>query len=260
MINRLLSEQIREASKNFPIVSLMGPRQSGKTTLSRLSFPDYEYISLENPDIRAFADEDPRGFLSRYSSRVILDEVQRVPNLFSYLQGKVDEAGEPGQYVLTGSHNFLLLEKIGQSLAGRVALYKLLPLSIAELKEASQLPACPYEWIFKGAYPRLYERSLPPVAWYPNYITTYLERDVRQIINVSSLSSFQRFLHLCAGRCGQILNYSDIAVDCGISAIRRSRGSRYWKRVSLYFCCGLIFVTLTSVSLNLPSFIFMIRD
>lgn len=217
-IQRNLQNVLKEAAQTMPIISLMGPRQSGKTTLSKMTFSDYTYLSFEDVDIRRFAEQDPRGFLRRYNKHVILDEIQRVPDLFSYLQGVVDEDNIPGQYILTGSQNFLLLENITQSLAGRVALFTLLPLSIQELKQAPfKVNLNLHETLHKGFYPRLYERDLPPHRWYTDYLTTYVERDVRQIINVTDLSTFQNFLRLCAGRCGQLINYADLANDAGIA-------------------------------------------
>ena len=217
MINRKLKEKLIEAAKGFPIISVIGPRQSGKTTLAKMTFPDYEYVSLENMDNRVFAQTDPRGFLKRYKSKVILDEVQRVPHLFSYMQEVVDEANQPGQYIITGSQNFLLLESITQSLAGRIAIFELLPFSMQEMNNSKILPLEINELIFKGFYPRVYERDLSPLMWYQNYITTYLERDVRQVLNVKNISEFQKFLALCAGRCGQLISFSALANDCGVS-------------------------------------------
>lgn len=217
MITRLLEKQVRQAANQMPAVAIMGPRQSGKTTLVQNAFADYQYISLENPDLQAYAQQDPRGFLKQYPGQVILDEIQKVPELFSYLQQVLDEADVAGQYILTGSHHFLLLQGITQSLAGRVALYTLLPLSFQELSSIQALPTSANTLLFKGCYPRLYEKHLDPNLWYPNYITTYLERDVRQVLNISNLAQFQRFLQLCAGRCGQLLNYSELANDCGMA-------------------------------------------
>lgn len=217
MFKRILATQLLASAKGFPIVAIVGPRQSGKTTLAKMAFPKYQYVSLENIDNRTFAEEDPRGFLQQYDSQVILDEVQNTPTLFSFLQQIVDEAQQPGQYILTGSHHFLMLEKITQSLAGRVALLTLLPLSMQELDAANALPKDANELIFKGGYPRTYQTQVDASHWYENYITTYLERDVRQIVNVNNLSTFQRFLRLCAGRCGQLLNYSELANDAGVA-------------------------------------------
>ncbi len=216
-IPREITPFLREAVVHFPIVTLLGPRQSGKSSLAKEIFPQYRYVSLEDPDLRLFATQDPRGFLKQYPSGSIIDEIQRVPELFSYLQTIVDANPENGQYILTGSQNFLLLEKITQSLAGRVAILTLLPLSISELKKVELLPTDYETLIFQGGYPRIHARQTPPSVWYSSYISTYLERDVRLIRQVGDLSSFQRFLQLCAGRCGQILNYSALAGETGMS-------------------------------------------
>ena len=173
MIDRILTKKVKELISLFPIVSVTGPRQSGKTTLLRNIFPDYSYVSLETPDIREFAINDPRNFILTYSNKVIIDEAQRVPNLFSYLQTHVDEINKPGMYILSGSQNFLLMQQITQSLAGRVAILKLLPFSRTELKMASLLPADIDHEIFYGSYPRLYDVTIPPTDYYPNYIQTY---------------------------------------------------------------------------------------
>ena len=203
------------ASK-MPIISITGPRQSGKTTLARLTFPDYEYVNLENPDTLEAAVSDPRLFLSQFQSGVIIDEAQRYPDLFSYIQTASDEANRPGKYILTGSLNFLLLEKISQSLAGRVFITHLLPLSIAELRESGQAVDNFEKSIFQGFYPRLHDADIHPTLFYPSYIQTYVERDVRQIVNVGNLHQFQRFMRLAAGRIGQLLNYSHIANELGV--------------------------------------------
>lgn len=217
MINRLLATQIQRLESKFPVLAVTGPRQSGKTTLLKQLFPEKRYTSLEDPDIRLYASEDPRAFLADHRQGCILDEVQRVPELFSYIQTMVDETNSPGQFILSGSQNFLLSEHISQSLAGRVALCNLLPLSVLELKEAGLLPPDPETLLFSGGYPRIYSTPMDPNDWYPNYISTYLERDIRLIKNVSDLSVFQHFLKMCAGRCGQLLNLSALGNDCGIS-------------------------------------------
>ncbi len=217
MVNRLLKDKLLQLSKQFPIITLTGPRQSGKSTLLRMTFPDYTYISLEDPDIRSFAEEDPRGFLATYPSKVILDEVQRVPNLFSYLQTHTDREGEAGMYCLAGSHNFLLMEQINQSLAGRTAILKLLPFSLSELKQGGWFEEDVDKLIYQGAYPRLFDKGIEPLDYYPNYIQTYVERDVRLIKNIGDLSKFIRFIKLCAGRIGQLLNLSSLANECAIS-------------------------------------------
>ncbi|MEZ4828495.1 MAG: ATP-binding protein [Bacteroidia bacterium] len=217
MIHRFLTENLRKAIGYFPVVSLTGPRQSGKTTLLKEIFADYRYVSLENPDNRRFAAEDPRGFLSLYDQKVIIDEAQKVPELFSYIQGIVDETNTPGLYILSGSQNFLLHRKITQSLAGRVAMMRLLPFGIQELKTSGNLPQTWTETLFKGFYPRIYDVGIPPGEFYPSYIETYVERDVEEIVDIRNVSLFRNFVKLCAGRVGQVLNMSSLASDAGIS-------------------------------------------
>lgn len=216
-IKRTLEKRLLNLSKKFPVVALTGPRQSGKTTLVKHIFKDYTFVSLEEIDNRVFAQNDPRGFLQTYKGKVIIDEVQKAPNLFSYLQTQVDKADKPGQYVLTGSQNFLLISKISQSLAGRTAILNLLPLSYKELKSADYAFNSAEEFILKGGYPRIYKFNLKPTEWYPSYIQTYIEKDIRDLKQITNLSTFQNFLMLCAGRIGQVLNLSDLARDCGIS-------------------------------------------
>ena len=212
---RQLEAVLLETAKTFPVLALMGPRQSGKTTLIKALFPDYEYVNLEDPDRRAFAQEDPKGFLQRYIKRVIFDEVQRVPELFSYLQGLVDEDPTPGRFILTGSHQLMLHEKISQSLAGRVALFSLLPLSLQEL--TAHVSCSVNQCLYRGFYPGLYQQARDPVTAYRSYFQTYVERDVRAIIQLKNLSTFERFVRLCAGRVGQLLNYQSLSQDVGVS-------------------------------------------
>jgi hypothetical protein len=217
MIPRVLEKRLKALARQFPVVTLTGPRQSGKTTLVRKAFPRAAYVSLEDPDRRAFAEGDPRGFLASHPQMLIVDEAQRVPALFSYIQTRVDESGRTGRYILTGSQNFLLHEGISQSLAGRTAVLKLLPLSLEELrKEVAALPGVE-PLLLRGLYPRLWDRSVGPADWYGAYLQTYVERDVRLIKNIGDLGLFQRFLKLLAGRTGQVLNLSSLAVDAGIS-------------------------------------------
>lgn len=233
MIQRTLSEKLRSAAEQFPVVTLTGPRQSGKTTLVRNEFSHYEYVSLELPDQRSFAIEDPKGFLNRFKGPVILDEIQRVPDLFSYIQVIVDERKQPGQFILTGSQNFLLMQSITQSLAGRCAVLHLLPFSLSELFERTPIlldmvgkelpgnmapPAQSLEnLLFSGFYPRIHDQKLSPRDWLGSYYQTYVERDVRNVLSVGDLEAFGRFVRLCAGRNGQLLNLSGLASDCGIT-------------------------------------------
>ena len=217
MFQRTISDKLEELVTQYPVVAITGPRQSGKTTLVQHVFPERPYLSLEDPDIREFAATDPRGFLSTYPVGSILDEIQRVPELFSYIQTRVDEIGSEGLYILTGSFNLGLMEGISQSLAGRVALLNLFPFSLAELNRASQTPGTLQDLLFTGLYPRIYDKKLPPHEWYANYVSTYLERDVRMVKNVTDLDRFQLFMRMCAARSGQLLNLSSLGDDCGIT-------------------------------------------
>jgi len=216
-IKRTIAKEIRRRIEQYPILAVTGPRQSGKTTLLKTLFPDYAYVSLENPDYRSFAQEDPNGFLQQYANKTILDEVQRVPALFSYLQTTVDKSGQMGQYILSGSQNFHLLQHITQSLAGRVALFRLLPLDTQELEQAKKLPVHYLEACIQGGYPAIYHRSLNPTDFYANYIRTYIEKDVTELVNIRDINSFRTFLGLCAARAGQLLNLTALANDCNIS-------------------------------------------
>ena len=216
-IPRNAESRLQHFAGGYPVVAITGPRQSGKSTLVRHVFPEHRYVSLEDLDHREFAETDPRGFLNQFSDGAILDEVQHCPALFSYLQTRVDERQRPGEFILTGSQQFGLLGGITQSLAGRVALVTLLPMTYDELQRAGKVGRNLDKTLFDGAYPPIYDRGLEPHSWYGNYVRTYLERDVRQLINVRDLSTFQRFLKLCAGRSGQLLNLSSLANDCGIT-------------------------------------------
>jgi predicted AAA+ superfamily ATPase len=213
MIARTLTSKIITLAQKFQVITLTGPRQSGKTTLVKAAFPALPYVSLEEPDIRQIALTDPRGFLSNYPAGAILDEIQNTPDLFSYIQKLVDENRQL-QFILTGSSNFLLMEKISQTLAGRTAVLHLLPFSFAELEPGLMT----YEsLIFKGQYPRIYDRDIAPTDFYPSYIQTYIERDVRLIKNIGDINAFIQFTRLCAGRIGQLLNLTGLANDAGIS-------------------------------------------
>lgn len=217
ILHRVIQKAIELQMSKFPILALTGPRQSGKTTFLRTFFIDYEYISLENPDIRRFAIDDPNEFLKRYNNKIIFDEVQLVPALFSYLQTIVDEQKIMGQFILSGSQNFLLMQGITQSLAGRVAMFQMLPFDFAELKANDLLSTDFTEVCLKGFYPPVYDRDLNTSVFYKNYVKTYLEKDVRQLINVKEIRSFRAFLGMCATRAGQMLNLNTLAADCGIS-------------------------------------------
>ena len=217
MIPRDVEQTIRELLEGFPIVTITGPRQSGKTTIAQKVFSHKPYQSLEDPDVRRMALDDPRAFLSRLPDGCVLDEVQRAPELLSYLQTIVDADGRTGLFLLTGSQQFGLMSGVMQSLAGRTAFIELLPFSIQELDRAGLVPSSLDEMLFTGCYPPIHDRKLPPHRWLSAYSAAYLERDVRQLINVQNLETFQRFVRLCAGRCGQILNLSSLANDCGIT-------------------------------------------
>ncbi|MGQ0712013.1 MAG: ATP-binding protein [Rhodoferax sp.] len=262
MIPRTAAASLLRLARGFPVVALTGPRQSGKTTLAKAVFPHKPYVSLENPDEREFAQLDPKGFLARFPQGAILDEVQRCPALFSWLQGVVDARGAMGDFVLTGSAQFELISGVTQSLAGRVGRVELLALSAQELAAAQRLPPTLEDTILQGGYPALFDRELSAHEWFSNYVSTYLERDVRQLIAVRDLSQFQRFVRMCAARSGQLLNLSALGADCGISAVtarewmsvleasylvtrlapyHRNFGKRLVKTPKLYFLdCGLM--------------------
>jgi predicted AAA+ superfamily ATPase len=218
MIPRHASTTLQRLATGFPVLAITGPRQSGKTTLARSLFSDKAYVSLENPEEREFAETDPKRFLARFTAGAVLDEVQRCPALLSWLQQEVDERRRMGDFVLTGSAQFDLLAGITQSLAGRVGRVELLPLSGAELGHGG-LPDTLDAALLKGGYPALYDRALSPHDWFSNYVATYVERDVRQILAVQDLSQFHRFVRMCAARSGQLLNLAALGADCGISAV-----------------------------------------
>ncbi len=216
-IPRNAESRLKHFARGYPVLVVTGPRQSGKSTLVRHAFPEHPYVSLEDLDQREFAETDPRGFLNQFTEGAILDEAQRCPALFSYLQTRVDERQQPGEFILPGSQQFGLLSGITQSLAGRAALLTLLPMTYGELHRAGKIGKTLDKILFDGAYPPIFDRGLEPHPWHGNYVRTYLERDVRQLINVQDLATFQRFLKLCAGRTGQLLNLSSLANDCGIT-------------------------------------------
>ena len=219
MLARDAEKTLIRLAKSFPVVAITGPRQAGKTTLAKAVFKDKPYVSLENPDEREFAQNDPKRFLARFPNGAVLDEVQRCPALLSWLQGVVDQRGVMGDFVLTGSAQFDLIEGITQTLAGRVGRVELLPLSSSELKAANQLPNSLSQMLIQGGYPALYDRKITPQDWFSNYVATYVERDVRQLISVRNLGQFQTFLKMCASRTGQLINLTSLGADCGISAV-----------------------------------------
>lgn len=217
MFTRELVSTLMRFSK-FPVVAILGPRQSGKTTLAKSVFKNHKFLNLESPHIRELAIKDPQGFLHENENEfgIILDEFQYAPQILSYIQVESDEKKRPGYFVLTGSQNFLMNQAVTQSLAGRVGIVTLLPLSIKELKDNNLLPKSAHEAIVNGGYPRLYSENFSALELYPSYIHSYIERDVRQLINVENLRTFKKFMQLCAGRVGQLLNIADIATHCGV--------------------------------------------
>ena len=216
MIPRVAEARLVKLAKTFRSVAVVGPRQSGKTTLCKKVFPQKPYVSLENPDTLEYATTDPRGFLAQYENGAILDEIQRAPQLFSYLQQVLDETKRKGLFILTGSNNFLLQENISQTLAGRIAYLQLLPLSLQELAASGKLKANYISHILQGGYPELVAKNINPSDWYAGYVATYVERDVRQLKNIGNLSLFIKLLRLCAGRTGQIVNQTALSNDCGV--------------------------------------------
>jgi predicted AAA+ superfamily ATPase len=217
MIPRTLETKLRELAGYYPAVLVTGPRQSGKTTLCQMAYPDRRYVSLEALDIRDFARSDPRGFLAEYADGAIIDEIQHVPELFNYLQSDIDTRPDPGRFILTGSQHFGLSQSIAQSLAGRCGILVLLPPSLEELRSFSTAPADLFPLLCQGAYPRIYDRDIPAHQWLADYTATYVQRDVRQVINVSDLQIFTGFLKLCAGRTAQEINLSALGNDAGVS-------------------------------------------
>jgi predicted AAA+ superfamily ATPase len=217
MIQRTLEKKLHELASYYPSVVVTGPRQSGKTTLCRMAFPQKPYVSLEALDIRDFAVSDPRGFLSTYADGAVIDEIQHAPDLLSYLQSDVDARPEAGRFILTGSQHFGLSQSVTQSLAGRSGILVLLPPSLEELKAFPTAPDDLFPLLWQGAYPRIYDREIPAHQWLADYTMTYVQRDVRQVINIGDLQVFSGFLKLCAGRTAQEINLSKLGSDAGIS-------------------------------------------
>lgn len=239
-VERRIQGKLLHLMETFPIVAVTGCRQCGKSTLLKHSLPHWNYVSLEDLDTRELAQSDPRYFLSRYPEKTIFDEIQRVPRLFSYIQGHVDNLGSTGIYILSGSQNFLLMESVSQSLAGRTAILTLAPFSISELKSGAllqdKLLSCTIDrLLFTGFYPRIYNQHPLPQDFYQSYIKTYLERDLRELKNITNLSVFHKFIRLCAGRTGQILNTAELATEAGISVLT----VKSW--LSLLETSGIIF-------------------
>ncbi|GHV93876.1 ATPase [Spirochaetia bacterium] len=255
-VERDIIAKLKDMVAKLPVVFLTGPRQSGKSTLLKHVYGDYRYVNLEEMDTRDFAIGDPRGFLIALGDRVIIDEAQRAPDLFSYIQARVDEKNRPSMYILSGSQNFLMMRSISQSLAGRVGILSLLPFSLGELARAKRFPKTANKWIFSGTYPRLFSARMDARDFFSGYIATYVERDVRMEINVHDLDKFRRFLGICAARTGSPVNLSKIGAEVSADArtidswlsileesyiifrlpsYHRNLGSRYVKTPKLYF-------------------------
>jgi predicted AAA+ superfamily ATPase len=217
MIKRDMTTELIETAREYPVVTIFGPRQSGKTTLVQMTFPEKMYYSLEDPDVRMAAETDPRGFLAGLPEGGVLDEIQRLPGLLSYIQGIVDREKKTGMFILTGSHQPGLHQSVSQSLAGRTAVLTLLPFSLSELRNYRKNWE-PFELIVKGAYPRLHDKDLKPSRFFNGYMQTYIERDVRALVNLKDLRSFQQFFTLLAGRIGQVVNYTSLSNDVGVSS------------------------------------------
>jgi len=215
-ITRSIKNKVLEYTKYYPVITITGPRQSGKTTLCKMLFPNKPYVSLENLSMRKFAINDPEGFLEKYSNGAILDEIQRAPDLMSYIQTIVDEKDKTGMFILTGSQQFELMQNISQSLAGRTAIVRLLPFSFDEAYQNKKNVTLD-KAIFTGFFPRIFDKKIPPLEAMSTYVSTYIERDLKLLINIKDLSSFEVFLKLCAGRTGQVINMSSLANDCGVS-------------------------------------------
>ncbi|MFO0827919.1 MAG: ATP-binding protein [Phycisphaerales bacterium] len=216
-VKRDITEYLLNMAQHFPAITLTGPRQSGKSTLCKATFPNHPYATLEAPEVRDRAQSDPHGFLGQFPDGAIIDEVQRVPDLLSYLQVMIDEDRARGRWLLTGSYNLALLSSVSQSLAGRTAVLRLLPFSWNETQQTTSVPSSIDEAILRGGYPEPLDRGIPIASWMSSYVATYIERDVREVTAVGDLTAFQHFLTLCAGRTGQLLNFSSLAADVGIT-------------------------------------------
>lgn len=217
MIKRALEMKLHELAGYYPVVIVSGPRQSGKTTLCKMAYPKKPYVLLEAMDMRDFAVSDPRGFLSEFADGAVIDEIQHAPELLSYLQGEVDSRPDPGRFILTGSQHFALSRSISQSLAGRCGILVLLPPDLAELAQFPEPPKDLFHVLWQGSYPRIYDQHIPAHQWLADYVTTYVQRDVRQVININDLQAFSGFLKLCAGRTAQEINLSKLGSDAGVS-------------------------------------------
>ncbi len=214
MFKRELSNKLLGASKKYPVVTLIGPRQSGKTTLVKSIFKKYRYVSLEDMDVRLTAREDPRGFLKRFSGSLIIDEIQRAPELTSYIQTIVDETNNKRIFILTGSSQLLLMHAVKQSLAGRTKVFELLPFSIKEITQKRKMTINEHLWT--GGYPRIFDKRLNPTEWYKDYFRLYVERDINEVLKIKNIESFERFIGLTAGRVGQLLNYNSLSTEAGV--------------------------------------------
>ena len=256
MVPRMAAGVVEERLGGYPVVVVSGPRQSGKTTLARMVRPDFPYYSLEDPDTRAFASEDPRRFLGQAAEGVILDEVQRAPDLFSYLQGIVDEDRRAGRFLLTGSSQFEMIESITQSLAGRSSMLTLLPFSMRELQAEGRGAGSVDELLYGGLFPPVHDRAVEPAVWFQDYVGTYLERDVRQILKIQDLAAFQRFVQLCAGRVGQLLNVSSLASDAGITRVTAESWLSVLQASHLVFLVRPWFTNLSKRLIKAPKMYF----
>ena len=256
MIPRSIAPYVQEMIGKYPIITLTGPRQGGKTTLLKSLFPKFSYVSLEVPSMREQVVENPMALFAQFGHKLIIDEIQRVPDLLSYLQEIVDNDPE-ASFVISGSHNLLMLESVSQTLAGRTAIFYLLPFSMEELSSPTQR----YEdWIFNGFYPRIYDKKIPPFRFYQDYIDTYVQRDVRQIKNLGNLNLFNRFLGLCAGYIGQTVNYSNMSNSLGVSVNTIISWLSILEASYILFQLSPYFKILTNELLNRPNCTFMTQD